>query len=98
MDLSQHLSDLKAIAPRTFDKQLIEFLIAATRSGQQPLVAVQDHDDSGLRQEVDALRTQVETLTSSLADAAAGHAQLLDICRALDARISSFAVSVERAA
>jgi hypothetical protein len=94
MDLSQHLGELSKIAPRSFDRQLIEFLIAATQSGQRPLVITQ-HDDSGTRREVEELRALVTELSASLAQS---NAQLLKICRALDDRISSYAVKVEKAA
>ena len=43
-----------------------------------------------------ALEQQVQALSEALAGAAADKAQLMDICRALDDRISSFGIKVEK--
>lgn len=55
-------------------------------------------DTSSIEARLSALESQVNAITDAVNGASANYAQLLDICRALDDRISSFNLKVEKAA
>lgn len=55
-------------------------------------------DSSHIETQVHELRGQIGQLVEALQQSAEDKAKLLDICRALDDRISSYAVKVEKAA
>ena len=109
MDLSQRvtLDDLKAHCPRSFDRTLID-LIAAVQNAERPIITAAPsfpvpvaltpapYNDADLRRQIEAQRHQIEQLTSTLTEASAAYANLLDICRRLDQRIDGVDVSVRQ--
>lgn len=95
------IDDLKASAPRTFDKVLIDLLVEIQR-GQAPIVTPGPapvparYDDTQLRQAAVALESRLGQVENALAQVIAmakqleaDRVELMAICQALDHRISS---------
>lgn len=101
------LEALKASAPRSFDKQIIE-LLAAVQDGARPIVTstpapAPRYDDTPLRAEIMRLesalseaRMRLDQVIALAKQQEADLVRLESICRALDGRISS--VSLKEAA
>jgi uncharacterized coiled-coil protein SlyX len=100
------LEALKATAPRSFDRSLIDLLVAI-QHGHQPIVTAfpapvmqpgASYNDAELRGMIASQQGHIEQLSAALAEASRAYASLMDICRRLDERIDGVSVQLRQVA
>lgn len=93
------LDELKASAPRTFDKTLCDLLVEI-QQGRAPIrVEGQNYDDGALKSRLAELEASNKAMADALADAAAAFAGLNAMHLALEAYVKGLhIVKVEEAA